>query len=61
MSLTQGLLSGLIVGVLAAVGAEAVRAQTTTPPSVLPALSAGPFGFFSASANSSNLLGDMGG
>jgi porin len=54
------LLLASIVGVLAAVGAEAVRAQTT-PPSVLPALSAGPFGFLSAGANSANLLGDMGG
>jgi len=64
------LLLAAIAGVLAAVGAEAVRAQTTTPPSaetappppsVLPALSAGPFGFLSASADSSTLLGDMGG
>jgi porin len=67
MSLTRCLLLASITGVLA-VGAAAVRAQTTPsaetaapPPSVLPALSAGPFGFLSASANSSNLMGDMGG
>ncbi len=28
---------------------------------MVPALSAGPFGFLSAAANSSNLMGDMGG
>jgi len=62
MSLTRCLLLASIAGVLAAVGAEAVHAQTAMPPSVLPPLSgAGPFGFLSATANSSNLLGDMGG